>query len=257
MKPQDRIRLYAQLSAAGVIVVWGLLCFVIIVAPRIGKLHRTEADLAKAAGTLQEMRKEIENASIIGQPAPGQSRFEKFGILGADEEELFLTDLIDFCKETSNTLDVVRRAETSRPAIQTTPGEQPKVGPTGAPITPASGQSAQGQAASGQQPAVPQPVIEKVPHTVTYSGTFLSSFYLLRKLESYKRLLTVERVEIGTDTRYGYPRVNGNVTIDLYLVRNPGQQPVAPVSKAAQTPAGRSASSAGRGGNPAPGASKL
>jgi hypothetical protein len=60
-----------------------------------------------------------------------------------------------------------------------------------------------------------------VPHTVTYSGTFLSSFFLLRKLESYKRLLTVERMELATDRQAGYPRVKGTITIDLYLVQSP------------------------------------
>jgi len=254
MKPQDRIRLYAQLSAAGAILVWGLLCFVIGVAPRMGELNRVDADLGKANIQLREMRKEIENASIIGQPAPGQSRYEKFGILGADEEELFLTDLIDFCKETSNTLDIVRRADVARPATLAAQNEPRKVGPTGAPITPNAGSSSS-QSAAGQEGAGPQPVIEKVPHTVTYSGTFLSSFYLLRKLESYKRLLTVERVEVATDTHYGYPRVNGNVTIDLYLVKNPGQQSPS-AGKAPSAPAAK-ASSSGRKSAAAEGRTQL
>ena len=71
-------------------------------------------------------------------------------------------------------------------------------------------------------------------HLDNFSGTFLSSFYLLRKLEGYKRLLTVERVELSTDTREGYPHVNGNISIDLYLVKNAGL-PLPEASDAAET----------------------
>jgi hypothetical protein len=246
MKPNDRIRLYAQLSAVGAVVIWGVLCFVIAVAPRMGRLNRTEADLAKANKQLVEMRKEIENASIIGQPAPGQSRYEKFGILGADEEELFLSDLIEFCKDTNNTLNLVRRADFARPATQEAPQ---KTGPTGTPVQPSEG------SASGQTPsAAPQPVIERVPHTVSFTGTFMSSFLLLRKLESYKRLMTVERVEISTDSRTGWPRVVGNVTIDLFLVKNPGQ----PAGGAAQRTSKTGTSAGSRRGTAVPdGGSRL
>jgi hypothetical protein len=235
MTPHNRMKLYAQISAAAAIVVWGLLCFAIAIAPRMGRLRRVQDDLSKASNQLQEMRKEIENASIVGSPGPGESRYEKFGILGADEEQLFLSDLIDFCKETRNTLNLVRRADVARSATQTAQEGQPKTGPTGAPVSraPSSGPAAAG-GPSGS--AAPQPVVEKVPHTVNYSGTFLSSFYLLRRLESYKRLLTVERVEIASDTRVGYPRVNGNVTIDLYLVKNGGQPAAAGAEQTGQGP---------------------
>lgn len=235
MTPHNRMKLYAQVSAAAAIVVWGLLCFAIAVAPRMGRLRRVQADLSTASKQLHEMRKEIENASIIGTPSPGESRYEKFGILGADEEQLFLSDLIDFCKETRNTLNVVRRADIARSATQTAQQGQQKSGPTGTPVAPGPS-SGSGQAAQDRAAATPQPIIEKVPHTVNYSGTFLSSFYLLRKLESYKRLLTVERVEVATDTRGGYPRVNGNITIDLYLVKNPGQPASTGAQQAGQRP---------------------
>jgi len=212
MTPQDRVKRYAQLATLATILVWGMLCFFLIVSPKAHQLERTESDLSQSSKQLSDMRKEIENAGIAGTPTPGESRYEKFGILGADEEQLFLSDLIGFCKETSNTLNVVRRATTARRTTTTNPEGQ-KTG--GKPSSPAP----------GEDPNVPRPVIQKVPHTVNYSGTFLSSFYLLRKLESYKRLLTVERVEIATDTRNGYPRVNGNITIDLYLVRNAAPPP--------------------------------
>ncbi|MFB3880593.1 MAG: hypothetical protein ACE149_04980 [Armatimonadota bacterium] len=237
MSPQERLKLYAKIVAAGGIIVWGLLCFLIAVSPRLSRLHRVQGDLAKANTQLQEMRKEIENAAIIGQPGPGESRYEKFGILGADEEQLFLSDLIDFCKETNNTLNVVRRADVARSAVETPEGTPQKTGPTGEPVAPTP--APQPGAPAGES-AGPQPIIEKVPHTVNYTGTFLSSFYLLRRLESYKRLLTVERVEIGADTRVGYPRVNGNITIDLYLVKNPGQAP-AGAGPAQSAPAGEAA----------------
>ncbi len=77
-------------------------------------------------------------------------------------------------------------------------------------------------ASESSAPEAPRPVIMRIPHTVSYSGSFLSSFYLLRRLESYRRLLTVERMEIGTDHQVGYPRVKGTITIDLYLVKSPG-----------------------------------
>jgi hypothetical protein len=88
---------------------------------------------------------------------------------------------------------------------------------------------------------------------VNYSGTFLSSFHLLRKLETYKRLLTVERAEIRSHTRDGYPRVNGNITIDLYLVKNPGQPPPsggqdsAPAREVASDAGGAQTGDGGRG----------
>jgi hypothetical protein len=218
MTPQHRIRRYAQLATAAAILVFALLCFFVLVSPRISKLHRVEANLEAAHTQLADMRKEIENASIAGTPAPGESRYEKFGILGADEEELFLSDLIDFCSETDNTLNVVRRADVARAAR--TSDDRTAAGAKSAP--------------DPEQPAVPQPKIERVPHTVNFSGTFLSSFYLLRKLEGYKRLLTVERVELSADTREGYPQVNGNISIDLYLVKNAGV-PLPEAPEAAET----------------------
>ena len=234
MTPQNRVKRYAQLAALATILVWGMLCFFLIVSPKAHQLERTESELSQSSKQLGDMRKEIENASIAGTPSPGESRYEKFGILGADEEQLFLSDLIGFCKETSNMLNVVRRATTARRTTTTSPEDQKKGGKPSSP-------------APGEDPNVPRPVIQKVPHTVNYSGTFLSSFYLLRKLESYKRLLTVERVEIATDTRNGYPRVNGNITIDLYLVINAAPPP-ASAAEAAETqegatPAGAEAAS--------------
>lgn len=226
MTPHDRMRRYAQLATVCTIFVCGLLCFFVLVSPRIGRLDGVDQDLADASKQLADMRKEIENAGIAGAPGPGESRYEKFGILGTDEEQLFLSDLIDFCSETTNTLNVVRRADRARSAAPRSP-------------------SPQGQKkGAGQDPNVPRPVIQKVPHTVNYSGTFVSSFHLLRKLETYKRLLTVERVEIAADTRDGYPRVNGNITIDLYLVKNPGQP--APSGDEDAVPAREVASSGGR-----------
>jgi len=200
MTPKDRIKLHAQLAALGAVLAWVVLCFFLILSPKLSRLGLLTKQVDSAKQHLADMKREIENASIAGPPPVGASRFEKFGILGADEEQLFLTDLIDFCTETKNTLNLVRRADVARPAARTDQSQQ--------------------RSASAEADAVPQPTIEKVPHNVSYSGTFLSSFYLLRKLESYKRLLTVERMEVVADTQFGYPRVNGTITIDLYLVRN-------------------------------------
>jgi hypothetical protein len=206
MTPHDRVKRYAQLAAAVTILVWGTLCFFLIVSPRGSKLKQVESTLDQTSKQLSGMRKEIENASIAGTPAPGESRYEKFGILATDEEQLFLSDLIGFCKETGNTLNVVRRSDVARSAAPRESADKKKQ-----------------EAEAAAQGAAPRPVIMKVPHTVSFTGTFLSSFYLLRKLEAYKRLLTVERVEIAADTRDGYPKVNGSIIIDLYLVKNPGQ----------------------------------
>jgi len=206
MTPKDRLKLYAQLAALGAVVVWVLLCFFIMVSPKLSRLGHLNEEVKSAKQQLADMQREIENASIAGPPPVGASRFEKFGILASDEEQLFLTDLIDFCTETNNTLNLVRRADVAR-AIRS-PDENQKGGARGG----AAKSSKTGSEA-------PQPIIERVPHNVSYSGTFLSSFYLLRKLESYKRLLTVERMEVTTDNQMGYPRVNGTVTIDLYLVK--------------------------------------
>ncbi len=207
MTPKDRIKLYAQLAALGAVLVWAVLCFFIILSPKLSRLGRLTEQVDSSKQRLADMKREIENASIAGPPPVGASRFEKFGILGSDEEQLFLSDLIDFCTETDNTLNLVRRADVARPALRT---EQSERGNT-------SGGSSGSSAEAG---AAPQPIIEKVPHNVSYSGTFLSSFYLLRRLESYKRLLTVERMEVAADSQLGYPRVNGTITIDLYLVKN-------------------------------------
>ncbi|UCC67367.1 MAG: hypothetical protein JSV79_09560 [Armatimonadota bacterium] len=209
MIPKERMMLYAHVGALGAVVVWLLLCFFILVSPRLSRLGRLNEDVNSSKEQLAEMQKEIEDASIAGPPPVGASRFEKFGILANDEEQLFLTDLIDFCTETDNTLNLVRRADVARPISS---GEEKERGGARG----GSGKS------SGGASEVPQPTIERVPHNVNYSGTFLSSFYLLRKLESYKRLLTVERMEVATDNQVGYPRVNGTITIDLYLVKGSG-----------------------------------
>ncbi len=124
MKPQDRIRRYTQLATAATIVVCVMLCFFLIVSPKASRLRGVEGDLAQSSKKLAEMRKEIENASILGTPAPGESRYEKFRILGADEEQLFLSDLIEFCKETNNTLNMVRPADIPRPATPSPPQDQ-------------------------------------------------------------------------------------------------------------------------------------
>jgi hypothetical protein len=224
MTPKDRIKLYAQLAALGAVLVWAVLCFFVILSPKLSGLGLLTDQVNSAKQQLADMKREIEDVSIAGPPTVGASRFEKFGILGADEEQLFLSDLIDFCTETKNTLNLVRRADVARPAARTTQSQQ--------------GSASGGSAASSTDPdAPPQPTIEKVPHNVSYSGTFLSSFYLLRKLESYKRLLTVERMEVVADTQFGYPQVNGTITIDLYLVKNvplpaTGQQAAAAAQQA-------------------------
>jgi len=213
MNPNERIKRHAQLAAASALLVWGLLCFFIILSPRFARLDRLNSGIGAASKQLAAMRKEIEDASIAGLPVEGESRFEKFGILGSDEEQLFLSDLIEFCKETQSTLNVVRRAGVARRVRASDAGDRGK------------------KSATASQ-EVPQPVIKRVPHTVSYSGSFLSSFYLLRRLEAYKRLLTVERVEIATDNQVGYPRVNGTITVDLYLVTS---MPPLPDTETAET----------------------
>ena len=242
MTPRDRVQRYGLIAAMALVAVWVLLCFLVLLSPKLRALGKVNGDLTAQQKELSQMRREIEDARIAGGPVAGGARFEKFGILSRDEEQLFLTDLIAFCKETNNTLNLVRRSEYSRRAPSTTaeaeatPGSQPQ--------TPAKTEGEPGQP--------PQPVIERVPHTVTFSGTFLSSFYLLRKLESYKRLLTVERADLVTDTRVGYPRLSGNITVDLYLVRTPvppaGVQPAAGGASAS----GASATVAKAGGSGAP-----
>ncbi len=221
MTPKDRIRLYTQLAALAAVLIWALLCFFIILSPRLKHLNRVTDDVNSAATQLADMRKEIEDANIAGPPVVGESRFEKFGILGVDEEQLFLSDLIDFCTETGNVLNLVRRADVGRPARP--PAERGQQGAARG-RSPESAESPEG---------IPQPTIERVPHNVSYSGTFLSSFRLLRKLESYKRLLTVERMEVTADNRVGYPRLNGTITIDLYLVKNAHLPAVAPQAETA------------------------
>ena len=215
MTPRDRIKRYAQLVTAASVLVFAMLSFFILVSPKLKHLDRVEGDLETSSTKLAAMRKEIEDARIAGPPVVGGARFEKFGILARDEEQLFLSDLIDFCSETGNTLNLVRRAESPRPAVTRMEPEQPQSG---------RGGSGAGGTDAAEQPRV---VIERVPHTVNFSGTFLTSFYLLRTLEAYKRLLTVERMDILTDHRAGYPRVSGMISIDLYLVTSPIVPPTA------------------------------
>ena len=227
MTPRDRIKRYAQLTAAASVLVWALLCFFILVSPKLNHLDRVDGDLETSSTKLAAMRKEIEDARIAGPPVVGAARFEKFGILARDEEQLFLSDLIDFCSETGNTLNLVRRAESARPAVTTAEQGQPQSG---------QGQGGSATPGAGAEEA-PRVVIERVPHTVSFSGTFLTSFYLLRRLEAYKRLLTVERMTILTDHRAGYPRVSGMISIDLYLVTSPIVPPAAEAANIEAAPA--------------------
>jgi hypothetical protein len=204
--------------AAGAVLIGALLCFLIILSPRLHRLHDLDKRVTAATDELTGMKKEIEDAKIIGGPAVGGARFDKFGILSNDEEQIFLTDLILFCKDSTNTLNLVRRsdyAQATTSSSQQTAGQSQTSGSTTNPQGP------------------PQPVILRVPHTVSFSGTFISSFYLLRKLESYRRLLTVEKMGLTTDSRDGYPKVNGNITIDLYLVKEPAPSAAPPSGQAA------------------------
>jgi len=235
MTSEERSKRYALIAAAAAVVVCALLCFAVVLSPKLRMLGRVNQQLGSDSKQLAEMRREIEDASIAGPAAPGKSRFEKFGILAFDEEELFLSDLIDFCAETKNTLELVRRSDVPRAAPATPEQAQP-----------GTGQAARTAGAPAPTEKPPGPVIERVLHTVSYSGTFLSSFYLLQKLESYKRLLTVERMEMATDNRLGYPRVNGNITIDLYLVKEAGGPSG---QRASSGEAGPAASPGKRGGS--------
>ena len=230
MNPEQRSKRHWQITVIAGVAACALLCFAVLLSPKLRKMARVNEELGSTSKQLADMRKEIEDARIAGPVAEGESRFEKFGILGFDEEQLFLSDLIDFCTETANTLELVRRSDVPRP-VRTQEEQQ---GAT-------RGSRTAKPAASSDQP--PGPIIQRVLHTVSYSGSFLSSFQLLQRLESYKRLLTVERMEVATDARVGYLRVNGNITIDLYLVRDPG---------GALSP--RRASSEGAGASSAPGA---
>jgi hypothetical protein len=232
MTPRERVRRYGMLVSTGVVVIWTLLCFLVAISPRLREIGKVNGDLVTSSQQLKDMRREIEDAGIVGGPPVGASRFDKFGILARDEEQLFLTDLISFCKDTDNVLNLVRRSEYAQRAPSTE--EQVQGGTRGTGSQPAS-QPAAEQAV--------QAVIERVPHTVTFSGTFLSAFYLLRRLESYKRLLTVERVDLVTDNRLGYPRLNGNVTIDLYLATTSATAPAGPE----KTPGAAPAQPQGRG----------
>jgi hypothetical protein len=213
MNPSNRIKRHVQLASLGAVLACGLLCYFILLAPKFSRMADLQEKTVAADKELAECRREIENAEIAGPPIEGISRFEKFGILAIDEEELFLSDLIDFCKETNNTLELVRRSGVARTVSSEPPEPQ-----SGAGAKKASG-------SSSSTPEVPRPAITRVPHTVSYSGSFLSSFFLLRRLESYKRLLTVERMEIATDHEVGYPKVKGTITIDLYLVKPPVEAP--------------------------------
>jgi hypothetical protein len=214
MTPQDRIRRYGQLATGGAVLVWALLCFLLILSPRLGRLDTLTRDGTEAGEKLAAMQKEIQDARIAGGPPTEGARFEKFGILTPKQEPEFYRDVIEFCTQTGNDLKVVRRAEVARPAPSAqAQGQQP--GQAGA-----QGRSSQPGTGSGQAQA-PQPVIERVPHTASFSGTFLNTYYLLRRLETYKRLLTIEKVELTRDLRKGYPSINGNITIELYEVTRP------------------------------------
>jgi len=220
MTPQDRIKRYSRIAGLGAVAVWILLCFFIVLSPRLRRSEDLRQRVAASSGELTAMRKEIEDARIIGGPAPGGARFDKFGILSTDEEQLFLSDLIAFCKETTNTLNLVRRSEFSRAASP-------------APEQGKQGQPAAGRPQTGAGPSQPpQPVILRVPHTVSFNGSFVSAFYLLRKLESYRRLLTVERMDLTIEQQVGYPQINGNITIELYLVKQPVTSTTAQASAA-------------------------
>jgi len=216
--PRDRIRRYSRFVAGAAVLLFALICFLVILSPRMRNLDDLNQRLSGSTKELSAMRKEIEDARIAGGPTVGGARFDKFGILSTDEEQIFLSDLIAFCNETDNALNLVRRSEFARPVASAAQGGQQG--------SSAAGQTTQPQPASS---GPPPPVILRVPHTVSFSGTFLSAFYLLRKLESYRRLLTVERMDLITDSQRGYPRLSGNVTIELYLVKQPaGAEPAGP-----------------------------
>ncbi|MBN1460669.1 MAG: hypothetical protein JXA57_14130, partial [Armatimonadetes bacterium] len=53
------------------------------------------------------------------------------------------------------------------------------------------------------------------------------------------------RVELSADTREGYPHVNGNISIDLYLVKNAGL-PLPESSEAAETDGAVAAKASGQ-----------
>ena len=237
MSARTSVRRHTWLVALALVVIWALLCFLVLLSPRMRRMNQISQQLVDKRQELREMQREIENARIAGGPTVGEARFDKFGILARNEEPLFLRDLIDFCKETNNTLNLVRRAAYARRAAAS--AEEVEQQEAGQPTTPAR---------RGQSGGAPRPVIDRVPHSVSFSGTFLSAFYLLRKLESYRRLLTVERVDLLVDNREGYPRLNGNITIELYLARVPSLARAEEQSQGSSTSGAQEAPTPGSGG---------
>ena len=237
MTPESSLRKYALLGALGFGVLWALICYAAIVSPRLHGLDEVSKQLERAQKDLFEMKREIENAQLSGGPSPGGGRFDKFGILTTGEEHLFLADLIDYCKETNNTLNGVIRAQQLRPAQETPTIASPGAGVPGQIGGPVTGPPTPGQPQPQGQPGQPPPlVIYRLPVTINLLGTFRSSFDLLRRLEVYKRLLTVEKLDITTDAQKGYPNMNTSISIDLYLVKEPRIAVPAPVSGAAAAP---------------------
>ena len=228
MRTAEQLRKYGLIGAGCLIVVWALLCYLVFAAPKTRELERVAKADAATSKQLGEMQQKITDYEAIYKEIQiGKSRFERFGILSADEEPVFYADLIQYFRETNNTLITVIRTPLPQPV------ETPTQGPPPGPETPAS--QGPGAPAGAGQTAPPQPRMYRLPLTISFTGTFASSFSLLRRLENYTRLITVERMDLATDSRDGYPKMNGNISVDLYLAELP-ETPAAPAESAAPAP---------------------
>lgn len=219
MRTAEQLRKYGLIGAGGLIVVWALLCYLVFAAPKTRELERVAKADAATSKQLGEMQQKIADYEAIYKEIQiGKSRFERFGILSADEEPVFLADLVQYFRETKNSLIMVIRAPLPQPIETPPPG----------PETPAG----QGPGAPAGQTAPPPPRMYRLPLTINFTGTFDSSFSLLRRLENYTRLITVERMDLATDSRDGYPKMNGNISVDLYLAELPETAPAVPSTSA-------------------------
>jgi hypothetical protein len=225
MRTAEQLRKYGLIGAGGLIVVWALICYLVFAAPKTRELERVAKQDAATSKQLGEMKQKIADYEAIYKEIQiGKSRFERFGILSADEEPVFLADLVQYFRETNNSLIQVMRAPLPQPVETPPPG----------PETPA-GQGPGAPAGAGPT-APPPPRMYRLPLTINFSGTFGSSFNLLRRLENYTRLITVERMDLATDQRDGYPKMNGNISVDLYLAELPETPAASAGSSASATP---------------------
>ncbi len=170
--------------------VWCILCYALLISPRVQALHKAQADLTAT-------QKELSDLSARRLELERMAREIRFGMAGgkqifmSSEIPGFLRDLNRLSQASQTTLT---RVEMSGSITNVTP------------------ESAE---AKETVPA-DTPVVKSLPLKVSVRGSFPQIYEMLHQLEQYNRLISITDIE-AQPSQDGYPSIEVTLPIVIYV----------------------------------------